>query len=238
MFFIPTFLRRSFGGYALGQSSLTLFLLSSALGFLVSSYTIDDSCRNYKRLGNDISEDIERAIQEARLLASQAYTEGVVRAPNAYSLLVSLFGTDQRKHKVVVQYFAPLALQGFATDFVVICNDQQVQLEHDVYKNPPDPFGVWVDHRYSWAVPYDDFMPCDPARKPGAPSKYPYSYIINTRLIYLCPSILDNTGGRTLAPYKDQDHTGRFIDEFWLLPAVLLQCLIFCHYPNCKPSSR
>ena len=243
MFFIPNFLRRSFPGHALGQSSLALFLLLSALCFLVRSYTIDDSCRNYKTFGNDISEDIAGAIEEARLLAVQAHTAdlpGSTRANNARNLLTSLFTYDRGRHDTVVSYFAGISQEGFTRDFVVICDDLHVEFELDSNQNPPNPpntAAVFRDHRYGWAVPYNYFYPCDTARKPGSAYTAPFSYIIYNRLFYLCPSILDKSRGRSLAPYKDQVLIGQFLDEFILLPVVLLHDLLYIHWPNRKPSS-
>lgn len=238
MIFIPTFLRSSFPVHALGQFPLTIFLLSLGLCFLVSSYTIDDSCQNYQRLGNDIKEDIARAMEEAQLLASNAFDPGFVAGPSIRNLLVSLFGTDHLNHATVVSHFASFHLQGFTQDLVIICDDQSVQWELDVYQNRPDPLGLWIDHRHEWMMSFTDFNPCNPARKFLATHDPPLSYIVAKRFIYLCPLVLDKPQGRSVVPYRDQDLTGNFIDEFILLPVVLLIGLLHIHDPSSKPSSR
>ena len=67
----PSFRRKSFfAAHALGPFWLTIFLLSSRLCFLASSYTIDASCRNYK--GHDISGDMQQAINEVHEMAINA----------------------------------------------------------------------------------------------------------------------------------------------------------------------
>lgn len=72
--------RSPFPVRALYQSSLTIFLLSSALCFFVSSHAIaiDDSCKNYH--GDDITADIEQAINEVKEMAHDAFVASSAEA--------------------------------------------------------------------------------------------------------------------------------------------------------------
>ena len=241
MFFIPTFLRRSFSLQALGQSSLTIFLLSSALCLLVSSHEIDESCKNYR--GEDITGDIERAISEMKEMAYNAYIAskleetGFAEAKTTH-LLDQLFGTDRRRHSTVVDLFLKIVTLSPIADFVIICDDQDVQWEPDHYNQPPDPKGVWIHRRYRWIANFDNYTPCDPARKPSVSSGTIWAYTLLERLIYLCPEILDMDVGRSLAPYKDQELAGRYIDDYTSLPVVLFHELLHTKNFNRKPSFR
>ena len=237
MFLVPTFPSSSFPVNALGQSSLTLCLLLSALCFLVSSYTIDDSCRAYK--GHDITGDIQQAIDEVQEMASNAFATGFEEDESYIRLMTTLFGADRERHNTVAGYFAKATSLGPADDFVVICNDLEVLWEEeDIYSLHRDPMGVWRDQRYRWFAGFHHFTPCNPARKSGAPAWYPYAYSMAGRLIYLCPYILDEPSRRSLRPYKDQVFNGLLIDNFVFLPTVLLYELLHTRIFNRKASSR
>ena len=224
MFFILTILRSFFPVHAIGRCWLTIFLLSSMLCFfVVSSYMIDTSCQTYK--GNDITEDIQRAINEVQDMASSAYIAGFAESESYTRLMTMLFGPSPAGHETVAEYFAAFSTLGANLDFVIICDDLAVYWERDTYHPSPDPMGVWVDHRYLWVAGYNNYHPCDSTRKIGAP-KFPWAFTINRRLIYLCPSILDKPQGRSVAPYKDLALPGQWIDALLCLPVILFQKLL------------
>ena len=227
MFVIPTFLRSCFPVHALGKSSLTILLLSSALCFLVSSYKIDGSCQNYK--GNDITEDVEKAFIEVKKMARNAFIKSFEartrEGGSTNHLLVSLFGTDRESRNTLIDYFDRLSFLSHTLSLTLVCDDQGVQLEPDTFQSTPNPLGVWVDRRHKWVVDFNKFVPCDPARKPGASPVPYYAYSVNN-IIYLCPQILDMPIGRSLAPYKDQSLTGKHIDDYICLPVVLFHELL------------
>ena len=237
MFFIPTSPRSSFVIRALGQSPLTIFLLSSAWCFLVSSYTIDYSCRNFR--GYDISAHIQQAINEVQEMAANAFTGSFTENESAKHLMNSLFGTDPRRHAIVHGYFARLSQIHPDEDFYIMCDDQSVIWQpQDIYYTPPDPMGVWKDTVYSWTARNSQFTPCDTSRKLGAPGRTAFSYSMNRRFIYLCPIIFDKPPGISLAFYKDRDNRGEWIDMFMVLPVVLFHELLMIYIGNRKPSSR
>lgn len=233
MIFVPTYPRSFDPVHALRQSSLTLFLLSSILCFFVSSFTIDDSCQHYK--GNDITGDIERALNEVKEMAHDAYVATITEAPRVDNLLATLFGNDRSRYNIVVEYFLRVSTLAPTEDIVVNCGDQRVKLE-EYFGPSPVPFRVWTDHRYHWFMDVDDFEPCGSARSVADPDLFTYGYIVHERLIYLCPEILDIPFGRSLASYKDEDHTGAHIEEFISLPVLLFHEIL--HTFKRKPSSR
>lgn len=234
MFFIPTSPRCSFVIHALGQSPLTIFLLFSALCFLVSSYTIDNSCRNFR--GYDISGYIQQAINEVQDMATYAFTGSFTENESAKHLMNSLFGTDPRRHAIVHGYFARFSVIHPDEDFYVMCDDQQVLwAPRDIYNIPPDPMGVWRDTVHSWTAQNSHFTPCDSSRKFGVSEKISLSYSMNRRYIYLCPILFDKPQGLSLAFYKDRDHLGECIDKFMILPVVLFHELLMMYTGNRKP---
>ena len=223
MIFFSSFRRKSlFAAHALGPSWLTIFLLSSRLCFLASSYTIDASCRNYK--GHDISGDMQQAINEVHEMAINAVVRISHGDPSTIHRLESLFGRDPVRYTTVSGYLTLVAFTFPTSDFVVICNDLMVKIEPDPSTNrKPDPRGRWVDPVHGWHLPYDEHDPCDPLRKPGSGAGHDMTtaYILLNRYIYLCPHILDAAKGRILAPYKNRVLAGQWIDDYFLLPAVL-----------------
>lgn len=234
MFFILTFLRSFFPVHALGRCWLTGFLLSSMLCFfLVSSYMIDDSCQTYR--GNNITEDIQRAINEVQDMATSAYVAGFAESGSYTRLMTVLFGASHARHGIVADYFATFSTLGPNNDFVIICDDRAVYWKIDTFHPSPDPMGVWVDSRYHWITGYNDYSPCDPIRKIGSP-KFPLAFTINRRLIYLCPSVLDSPPGRSVAPYKDLALPGKWIDTLLCLPVILFHQLLHA-VSHRKPSS-
>ena len=233
MFLVQTFPRSSFSVHSLGLSSLTGYLLSFTLFFLVSSYTIDDSCQNYA--GTNITGDIQQAINEVQEMAANAFTAILRGEERTNHLLVTLFGWDRRGHTMVADYFARIATFSPTEDFVVICDDQRVQREVDTYQETPDPLGVWIDHRYEWLLGFNEFKPCGRASISRVTS---YAYSMFGRLIYLCPNVLDKPLGRSIAPYKDQLLTGLWIDDYICLPVVLFHEILHTHSFSRKSSSR
>ena len=237
MFFIPTFLRSSFPVYALGQSSLTTFLLSSALCFLVSSYTIDVSCRTYK--GLDIRGDIQQAINEVQEMASNAFAASSRDDEPSNRLRINLFGADPSRHRIVAQYLARASILGPADDFVVVCDDIEAVWEPmDTHNPQPNPMGVWVDNRQGWISLFEQFTPCEARRKLNTPNTGLLGYTMAGRVIYVCPYLLDKPLGRSIAPYKNQELFGHSIDSYVSLPVVLFHELLHTHIFQRKHLSR
>ena len=234
MFFILPFLRSFSPVQALARYWLTTILLSSALCFfLVSSYTIDDSCRNYK--GNDITGDIQRAINEVKDMATNAYSASSLEGERYTRLMTLLFGSWSKRHEVVAGWFGIFSALGPSDDFVIICDDLTVNWDPvDTYNPQPDPMGVWADHRHHWITGWSEYYPCDDTRKMGS-SKSPWAFTMLGRLIYLCPSILDKPTGRSVARYKDQILAGQWIDNYVCLPVILFHQLLCLS--RRKPSS-
>lgn len=234
MFFIVTFLRSFAPVHALARYWLTIFLLSSALCFfLVSSYTIDDTCRNYE--GNDITGGIQRAINEVKDMATNAYMASSLEGERYTRLMTVLFGPDHARHEIVAGWFGIFSTLNPTDDFVIICDDLTVNWEPiDTYNPQPDPMGVWVDDRHHWIARWNEYNPCDDTRKPGS-SKSPWAFTMLGRLIYLCPSILDKPTGQSVAPYKDEVLSGQWIDNHVGLPVILFHQLLCLS--RRKPSS-
>ena len=236
MIFFPSFRRKSsFAAYALGPSWLTIFLLSSRLCFLASSYSIDASCRNYK--GHDISGDMQQAINEIHEIAINAVARISGGDASTIHLLESLFGRDPARYHTVSGYLASFTLNFPTSDFVVICDDLMVNIKPNPSTDLPDPRGRWVDPVHAWHLPYDEYRPCNPLRKPGsAAGDRIKGYIIEARYIYLCPETLDLPKGRSLAPHKDHVLAGGWIDDYTLTPVVLFHELL--HTPRLFPAPR
>ena len=236
MYFNTTFPRNSSAVHALRPSLWTIFLLSSAMCFLVSSYTIDVTCRNYE--GSDITVDIESAVTEMQGMINNAYSSSLVPVQTIIDLLVSLFGPDHETQSMILAghfstLFGPPVTE---LDYVIICDDQSVELQQDLYQNPPDPLGIWIDYRHGWAAKALDFAPCDATRDFAAPARDMRSYTIANRFIYLCPSVLDHPKGRSNMLHKDQDLETEWIDDYMLLPVILLHEIIRLRLDDCKPS--
>lgn len=153
------------------------------------------------------------------------------KAPNTLNLLQELFSSDSTRHDMVKSHFISLAHCSPINDFVILCNDLTVNLEPDrvppssTYPSP-DPRRIWRDQFHPWWSRFDNFRPCDPARKPGtltdSPDKCAAAYTIYQCWIYLCPIILDATLGRTLAPYKNLVLNDEWIGDYMITPAVLI----------------
>lgn len=210
---------------------LPIFLLAG-LQLLVEAYTIDDTCKNYN--GQDISADIQKAISEVQDMAGDAFAISLVEDESSNHLLDALFNTDRSRHDTVRNYFSTFNSFTPNENFVVICDDAHVQLQQDFIGNPPDPRGVWVDPIHNWLENFDDFVPCDASRKPGAQPSNTNAYTMQQRLIYLCPQTLDKPKGRSLAPYKDQDLQGQHIDDYMLVPATLFHELLHTHITSLR----
>lgn len=195
----------------------------SLLLLLVSSYEIDVSCRNYK--GNDISEDVQQAINEVQDMAQHAHMkiDTQVRSQSTVNLFQALFGEDSaRARERVGLLFA--AYPGFPrfNDFVIICDDLTVQLVPDTHSTVPNPHGMWTDTARGWISLYNDwFSTCDPTRIPTGNHGVGFFAYSVENFIYVCPSILDSPKGRTLAPYRNQLLIGQFLDQYILLPVTL-----------------
>lgn len=221
-------LKRSFAALAFNQTWLTIFLLSSTI--FVSSYQIDVSCRNYK--GNDISGDIQQAIKEVSEMARNGFNAIHHPSESSIHLLQTLFGADRSRYSVVANYFADLSYFAPSEDFIVICGDSTVHLmppDSDLPKDvlpagdpvESDPRGFWADRDHGWKMSCDQFSPCDGMRGPDN-RQGPEAFTIFARLIYLCPVVLDLPKGRTLAPYKNRPLDGEYIDDYTLVPVVLM----------------
>lgn len=89
-------------------------------------------------------------------------------------------------------------------------------------------------------MPYQNFFPCNPYRKPDRPVSYYIfrnSYILDRRHIILCPKTLDNPKGLSLEPYRTQDLAGDLIDSYQLLPFVLFHELLHTEIVTRKSKS-
>ena len=95
----------------------------------VKSYTIDDTCKSYN--GQDISADIQKAINEVQDMAGDAFTMSLVEDESSNHLLDALFNTDRSRHDTVRGYFGTFHSFSPTEDFVVICDDTHVQLQQD-----------------------------------------------------------------------------------------------------------
>lgn len=194
---------------------------------------IDESCRDYK--GNDISEDVQEAIDEARDMARNAYVEINTenRKASTVNLLRSLFGTDSSTYSTASLYFAAYPTFHPRNNIVVICGDSMIELiAPDALTAKENPHGEWRDNSHGFIMHYDDFVPCHTThqlRNGDDEAIDIQAYTVLNRLIYLCPLILDDVDGRTLAPYRDEDLAGEWIDDFALLPLILLHELYHTH---------
>ena len=236
MFFGPTFLRSFNPAHTLRQFSLTAFLLPSILCFFASSFRIDDSCEDYK--GNDIGGDIEQAMVEVSEMARDAFVATQTEASKSNSLLATLFGPDHSRHAIVVEYFLKLSTLGPSEDLIVNCDDQRIKLEEDKYFEPRNPLGIWIDRRYGWGIGFHSFRPCNPEAHNLAPHpRELFAYTVGEN-IFLCPSVLDLPIGRSIAPFKDTDNLGKFIEDFLSLPVILFHELLHSRHFERKPSSR
>lgn len=227
MFFSQTFLKSSFSVQAFGQFLLIMFLLSSVLCFLVNSYSVDNSCLDYK--GRDIRPDIRQAVIEVDEMARNAVNVNYIADRKVVDLFTALFGGDIAQHWTVRNIFQLFANFVDVQDYTIVCGDQMVYLA----PNKDGPHGMWVDLNHQWTMNYDDFNPCEPTRKPDGATEL-FSYTINQRFIYLCPAALDNPNGRFLAPYKDRIFTAQPIDDYYLVPTVLLCGLLHLPFADRK----
>ncbi|MCJ1267652.1 hypothetical protein MMC22_007538 [Lobaria immixta] len=156
---------------------------------------------------------MQRALNEAHEMASNAVARISRGDPSTIHLLETLFGRDPARYHTVSGYLASFTHNFPTSDFVVICDDLMVNLEPDLLYH--DPRGRWHDPVHAWYYAYDMFRPCDPLRKPG--SRRLKGYIIAYRYIYVCPEVLDLPKGRSLAPYKDRVLAGKWINDYRLI---------------------
>lgn len=112
----------------LRQFLLPIFFLAR-LPILVKTYTIDNTCRNYN--GQDISADIQKAIDEVQDMAGDAFAISLVEDESSNHLLDALFNTDRSRHDTVRNYFSTFNSFSPTQDFVVICDDAHVELQQD-----------------------------------------------------------------------------------------------------------
>lgn len=203
----------------------------------VNSYWIDFSCSNYK--GFDISADIKEAVNEVIDMIGYAHSGNFLSSATSANtgLLTVLFGPDPRNHQVVNDYIATLAGMSEEVSFQqfdVICDDLMV-----TWAVLPSGLKSWWDHVRNWWAHYDNYTPCDPARKPGSQdTTMKTAYTISNKFIYLCPVILDNVKGRTLARYRDQQLTGQELNSYMLVPGVLFYEIARMHIEARKFSFR
>ncbi|MCJ1268859.1 hypothetical protein MMC22_008747, partial [Lobaria immixta] len=163
---------------------------------------------------------MQQAINEVHEMTINAVARISRGDSSTIHLLESLFGRDPARYHTVSGYLASLTLDFPTSDFVIICNDLMVKITPDPSTDPtPDPRGRWRDPVRAWYMPYDQYRPCDPLRKPGSAAGDRISaYTIAGRYIYLCPKTLDLPKGRSLAPYKDQVLARKLIDDYVLTP--------------------
>lgn len=225
------FRKSSVAAYALGRFWLTIFLLSTTLCFLVNSYAIDDdSCRDYDGKGVDIRGEIQQAINEVQDMARNAFDKILSNNPSSstMNLMQSLFGMDPSRYSIVGNHFAAFAQFYENDDFVVVCGDLMVNLIPNTLAENSNPHAAWADNDHGWTMHYEDYSPCNSTRKPGQDYTIE-AFTILQRLIYVCPLVLDRPKGRTLAPYKDRILAGAYIDDYMLVPAILLHELYLTH---------
>ena len=176
---------------------------------------------------------MQQAINEIHEIAINAVARISGGDASTIHLLESLFGRDPARYHTVSGYLASFTLNFPTSDFVVICDDLMVNIKPNPSTDLPDPRGRWVDPVHAWHLPYDEYRPCNPLRKPGSAAGHEIkgACIIELRYIYLCPSILDLPKGRSLAPYKDQVLAGKWIHDYILTPVTLFHELLHTLLP-------
>lgn len=213
----------------------TLLLLSSTWNLVANSYFIDTSCSNYK--GRNIGDDIQQAIEEVQAMATNALirVQQSEQTSSPITVVRNLFGTNNEHLYYVKTINSTFTAYPVADgDFGVMCNDLMVTLEDDFIKDVPDPRGIWVDYDHGWELGFDKFRLCDATRKLGASYRSTIrSFTIKDNWIYLCPVLLDNRHGLTLAPYKDQVLIDEVLDSYLLVAVCLLHELL--HIRNTIP---
>ncbi|KAL8953914.1 MAG: hypothetical protein Q9222_000253 [Ikaeria aurantiellina] len=115
--------------------TLRVVLLAACLYVAVKAYSIDPTCRNYG--GGDISNDIQKAVDEVQEMAGDAFAITLTEDESTNHLLEVLFSTDRSRHDTVRGYFSTFHSFSPTQDFVVICDDQTVQLEQDFTPQRP-----------------------------------------------------------------------------------------------------
>lgn len=235
-----------FAAHSFHHSRLSIFL-SFTICFLVSSFQIDDTCRDYR--GDDITGNMLQAMCKVQNMARNAYFKmnAKNKSPTTIRWLEILFGPNSPRTDLISTRYDAVgrrlaALSDFyhADDFVIVCDDQTAQLViPDTLTPARDPRGVWKDDAHGWFTEFDDFHPCNPSRKPGGADQsdlIPAAYAARADLIYLCPVVLDDPLGRTLSHYKNQVLTGEPIENFQLLLFVLIHELYHTSLVNsvCK----
>lgn len=135
----------------------------------------------------------------------------------------ALFGSEHVRHATVISYFRRFTDLHGALDFVVVCGDLEVNAE-----TTPTGERIWVNYDHEWYDTYENFNPCDAARKPGAVYTFGKNaaYTLYERLIYLCPVTLESPKGLLLTPYISEDLSGQSIVDFMLAPVIILHELL------------
>lgn len=147
-----------------------------------------------------------------------------------------MFGTDSSRYPIVARYFAAFPHFSLSDDFVIICGDLTVKLVPDTVSSTLDPRGIWNDDVHGWSAVYDQFNSCDYTRKSDVRLYLANAFTVMDRLIYVCPSVLDNIKGRLLASYKDQLLVDHDLEDYGrLLPRVLLHELYHTHVVSPPP---
>lgn len=218
--------------FCLLKSWLSLFLLTK-LCIIVSSYSVDPSCWNFR--GQDIEPDITLAFHEAFDMAGEGFIQSNAVNLSANPLLNTLFGVNLQDHRTIIDYFSTFANLQYSPNYLFICDDLMVNLMTDSVGR-----SKWVNHAHAWYATFENFTPCDPTRKPGAPFtiKRVAAYTLFNRFIYLCLVILDYPNGRVLAPYKDRYLPGQWIDDYALVPLTIFHELLRGNLIHSKFSFR
>lgn len=124
---------------------------------------------------------MEQAINEVKEMAKYAIVTdlaaGFRKGGFILHLLVSLFGTDPKRHTTVVDYFRRISSHSLTEGFVVIGDDLGNGSQTNTHQTS-NPFELWIDHRYKCVSIFNELEPCDLARISGASSTAVY----NTRI--------------------------------------------------------
>lgn len=194
----------------------------------MNSYIIHSSCRDYNGRGLTIA--VRTAVKEVRHMARIVLD--TITDPNPNPATIRLI------HVLFGAYLVPKAhffnegsirrLIGFSNyraNFYVICGDRDVTLTDWATGLPSDTRGLWADHQLGWVANYDQFFPCDPARRPENPYQVA-AFTMENRYIYICPPILESSKGTLLRPYREEHLAGAWIDDYMLLSVYLFHELL------------
>lgn len=87
----------------------------------------------------------------------------------------NLFSTNLSRYAIAYRYMVELiAVLPTVHDIVFICGDSTVLL---------DSSGVWKDLAHEIMWDYDEYTPCDPARKPDGEHDPPLAFTTNEKWV-------------------------------------------------------